>query len=177
MNVKVCSKCGELKLDQIDFNLRNRHNRYRYYSYCIECGCKQSKDWRKDNVEHIKEYDKSDISKQNHDRYRKQNHDKFRQKNRRYRTSKANIPGLHTIEELKFIYKMQHGKCSCCNESFPFEKLTVDHINPISKTDSTDWPWNIQLLCGICNSRKGNRHNIDYRDIQPVFLSEIINKL
>lgn len=54
------------------------------------------------------------------------------------------------------LYGLQEGKCNGCEVLFPFRNLTIDHITPRSK-GGTDDPDNLQLLCGACNSTKGDR--------------------
>ena len=54
------------------------------------------------------------------------------------------------------LFGLQEGKCNGCAVLFPFRNMTIDHITPRSK-GGTDDPDNLQLLCGACNSTKGNR--------------------
>ena len=54
------------------------------------------------------------------------------------------------------LFGIQEGKCNGCEVLFPFRNMTIDHILPRSR-GGTDDPDNLQLLCGACNSTKGNR--------------------
>ena len=58
------------------------------------------------------------------------------------------------------LYGLQEGKCNGCEVLLPFRNLTIDHIIPRSR-GGTDDPDNLQLLCGACNSTKGNRTQAD----------------
>ena len=53
------------------------------------------------------------------------------------------------------FYGKQEGYCNGCKGHFPFRNMTIDHIVPRSK-GGTDHEENLQLLCGACNSTKGN---------------------
>ena len=46
--------------------------------------------------------------------------------------------------------------CARCKVMFPIRNFTIDHIVPQSR-GGTDHPDNLQLLCGACNSLKGDR--------------------
>ena len=50
----------------------------------------------------------------------------------------------------------QEGVCNGCRIAFLFPNLTIDHVIPRSR-GGTDHLENLQLLCGACNSIKGDR--------------------
>ena len=52
------------------------------------------------------------------------------------------------------LFGKQEGLCNGCRTQFPFRNMTIDHIVPQSQ-GGTDHEDNLQLLCGACNSTKG----------------------
>ena len=54
------------------------------------------------------------------------------------------------------LFGRQEGKCTGCKIAFLYPNLTIDHVVPRSK-GGTDHLENLQLLCGACNSIKGDR--------------------
>jgi 5-methylcytosine-specific restriction endonuclease McrA len=61
-----------------------------------------------------------------------------------------NILGFETNEVLGYLCK---GPCGLM---FPLSHLEVDHIVPLAKGGS-DRPSNLQLLCAVCNRKKGSK--------------------
>ena len=47
--------------------------------------------------------------------------------------------------------------CQYCGKRFPPSMLTLDHIQPISRSGSTSWD-NVVTACTRCNIRKANRN-------------------
>ncbi len=78
-------------------------------------------------------------------------------------TARTDIPKRTDIDAPKnyrknkhVLYGQQEGQCKGCRMDFPFKIFTVDHVVPRSK-GGTDHLANLQLLCGHCNSVKGDR--------------------
>ena len=93
--------------------------------------------------------------------YEKKHYQKYpekgREKSRRRIARKLNAPGSHTAEQINFLRIISGGFCLGHNKPPHWvgkEKLTVDHITPLTKGGS-DYIENIQMMCGSCNSAKG----------------------
>ena len=72
------------------------------------------------------------------------------------RTDLGPLPKYNSPENRNKLYGEQGGDCAGCAEHFLPQNLTVDHIIARS-VGGTDHIGNLQLLCGNCNSIKGNR--------------------
>ena len=80
-----------------------------------------------------------------------------------YVTARTDIPRRTDIDapipyrqNKHVLYGQQEGLCNGCGVMFPFRNFTVDHMVPQSR-GGTDHLDNLQLLCGACNSLKGDR--------------------
>ena len=58
------------------------------------------------------------------------------------------------------LFKKQDGVCNGCGRRYEEKDFTVDHVDPAGGDDIE----NCQLLCGNCNSRKGQRTMDDLRE-------------
>ena len=80
-----------------------------------------------------------------------------------YVTARTDIPRRTDIDapipyrqNKHVLFGQQEGMCNGCGVMFPFRNFTVDHMVPQSR-GGTDHLDNLQLLCGACNSVKGDR--------------------
>ena len=78
-------------------------------------------------------------------------------------TARTDIPRRTDIEapipyrkQKHVLFGRQEGVCNGCRIAFLFPNLTIDHVIPKSR-GGTDHVENLQLLCGACNSIKGDR--------------------
>ena len=69
------------------------------------------------------------------------------------RTDQGPLPNYRTHKHM--LYGLQEGVCAGCQVHFPFRNLTVDHKTPRSRGGGDHFD-NLQLLCGACNSAKGD---------------------
>ena len=70
------------------------------------------------------------------------------------RSDQGPIPHYRTQKHT--LFGRQEGYCNGCRIAFPFRNFTIDHVVPQSQ-GGTDHLENLQLLCGACNSTKGDR--------------------
>ena len=80
------------------------------------------------------------------------------------RATKNNIVEAFTMNEWFEKLDKTKGICPGCGEFIGKDKLTLDHIFPISKAESgriytID---DIQPLCRSCNSKKGDKDESDF---------------
>lgn len=96
-------------------------------------------------------------------RWLEANPEKRREWDRRKRAKRAGVEGSHTEAEWQALCSYYMDQCLCCGE-VP-DKLTRDHVIPITKGGSNDIG-NIQPLCKSCNSKKYLKttdYRIDYK--------------
>lgn len=72
------------------------------------------------------------------------------------RSDLGDLPPYNSLQLKNALYGEQGGDCNGCGTHFQKQHLTVDHIIAQSK-GGTDHIDNLQLLCGHCNSVKGDR--------------------
>jgi len=110
-----------------------------------------------------------------HLRHRKNNTEAYAERNRRWskanpekrlsnkhsrRAREAGADGFFTPADITHIFQKQDGKCVYCQCEL-HKKFHRDHIIAISEGGS-NWPSNIQLLCGPCNISKGTKSHDEF---------------
>jgi len=116
-------------------------------------------------IERIKEYRK-EYYKKNKDRlnklvndWRVKNREKFNELIRKRYLKKKKLIHAFTYEQWVSMKNATNGICPSCNTFVGTEKLTLDHIFPISKAEEGRiYTINdIQPLCKSCNSKKHDK--------------------
>lgn len=91
------------------------------------------------------------------DRWSANNPERERAKYHAARARRRGAGGRYTPEDIQKILITQGGRCVYCQTSFSKQTFEIDHALPLSLGGS-NWPENIQLLCGPCNRSKGAKH-------------------
>lgn len=134
----------------------------------------RARKWRQDNPERAAEFSRK-WKKANPEAVREmgrlayaRNPDKFLARSHRRRVKDPETGSVFTEKDVKRIYALQKGLCTCCGVKLgnAFER---DHIIPIALNGTND-PKNIQLLCIPCNKRKSDKHPVDFMQEQGFLL-------
>lgn len=112
----------------------------------------RNKDKRREAKKQWREANKDRINAHRRE-WKKANRELVRLKSQARRAKERNAPGSYTIEDLREIMTLQHGKCLYCGRDLN-EGYSVDHFMPLHHggTNSKD---NIVLCCKSDNSSKG----------------------
>ena len=148
-----CDFCGNQSSD------KPSHYRRKKRHFCSQrCYASFAKTIPFENQNAYKGVRKPGASKQvYHKNYCKKNPENIAHlKARRYARERMAL-GSHSLYDWNKLKEKYNQKCANCGKN---EKLTKDHIVPLSKGGS-DFISNIQPLCKSCNSRK---HNFIYEN-------------
>lgn len=86
--------------------------------------------------------------------YERENPEVIAAKRARRRAREYGADGSYSAEDVRAILKSQGRRCRYCNEALT--RFHVDHFIPLSRGGS-NWPSNLVLSCGRCNSSKGSK--------------------
>lgn len=159
--LSACKECGKAVAHQ--WNVENREkfnkngrrfrashpsrvretNRRQYQTHKSE-RCEAHRQWRNANRDKVR--DSNRRSKKAHPEW-----GHVCDHNRRLR--KQGAEGHFTASDLTRQRESQKSRCYYCGAKV---KLTIDHIIPLSRGGS-NWPENIVLACGSCNSKKHSK--------------------
>lgn len=123
---------------------------------------------RLQNPQHVRRITRISVAK-----WRRVHPDRRRTLDSAKRAQRRGVPGSHTHEQIKALFKEQNGICaySNINNRFCFRDLakngyTEDHKIPLVRKElnPTDDIGNIALACLVCNSSKGSKTVEEWMD-------------
>lgn len=65
------------------------------------------------------------------------------------------LPPLGVVFNRRNLYRRDENACQYCGARLAPERLTIDHVLPVSRGGRTEWE-NCVLACHRCNGRKAN---------------------
>jgi len=187
-NLKICSnpKCHNNNPQALDNFYKLTKGKGGYNPRCKACTDETTEDYRQtekgkynqwrynrsnERKRSIKKYQGTPQQKATKRRFTEspKGKEKYRSYTVTRRTQKTQAGGYYTPEDWRKLCKFYNFHCLKCDKKFPFKKLHIDHIKPVSKGGSS-FLWNLQPLCKKCNSSKGNKE-IDYRKSLPDWIN------
>ena len=165
---KTCSKCGQTK-STTEFNKDRRNKRDGLQSYCKACikayyeanrerQAAANKAWHEANRERRAAYYEANrerraaASKAWYEANRERTQARFAKN----RAIKLGIEGPHfTEEQWKGKLQQHNHTCHYCGKQD--DRLTVDHVIPLTDPNSSNSIDNVVPCCQSCNSRKLDR--------------------
>jgi 5-methylcytosine-specific restriction endonuclease McrA len=177
-NSKVCRICNTDKLLG-DYNKSNNRDGYR--SECKDCQSEifkkwynnnadrqraKTTNWRKNNPEKVAAQKKRSHKKNPQAQYKRNkkwkqaNPLKVKEQDLRRRASLLNN-GVYLVTP-KDLQKISLSKCLYCNSK---EKITVDHVVPVSR-GGTHSIGNLVPACLSCNTSKGAKTITEWRSVK-----------
>ena len=160
--MKLCTKC-KLEKPFIAFH-KNNQTKDKLTVHCRDCSNARLKEWKKQNKDHIAEYDKAwqqsnkDKKSKNYKNWQVNNREKVNSYNSYRRALEVQATPKWLKEEhykqIESFYWLAKLQCELTDT-----KYEVDHIVPLKgKTVcGLHVPWNLQLLTERENRSKSNR--------------------
>lgn len=126
--------------------------------------------WKEANAERYAAYVAARREEKNakNREWQRKNKDLSRAKSAKRRTLKAANGGHHTRDDIAAILKLQRKRCAVCKDHLD-SAYEVDHIHPVAKGGSNDRS-NLQILCPLCNRRKGAKDPLDFMQARGFLL-------
>lgn len=150
-----------------------------FRAICKICNAGQNKNARSlQDKTKVSEYNKA---------YKKNNLDRIKEVDKNYRSRVRSLPevkrarlhyehlrrinqekqiGVVPVDYWEILISVFGNRCLECGSD---DQLTLDHVIPLSK-GGMHCISNFQILCHLCNARKGNRNMNDYRPFKYTLL-------
>lgn len=203
---KRCTKCSEwLVACSVNFHKQKR-GKYGLESKCKECKAEYDKQWREDNKDKRREYDKQyyennrEYKKQYYEdnkdkvkQYREKNRDKRREYHKQYRaTPQGQVVAFNGHHKRKVQKKKQGNgitkeqwlecmkffgfRCAYSGQVLSKGTRSLDHVKPLNKGGEHEI-WNLVPMDKGLNSSKKDKDLLEWYKEQPYFSEERLQKI
>ena len=158
--IQRCERCGEATVHSLQSNGRGRRRRL----VCLPCqrDAKRDPEVREREYAALRERRKDPEYRERENaalRERKKTPEGRRAKRQaehRRRARKAEAPlGWVPLDVKEILFDILDFKCAACCAPTPLDEMTVEHIAALGP-EGPDCMCNLTLLCGSCNSSKGD---------------------
>lgn len=163
---RSCSRCKSVSraarrkyLRQTDETERFKHNAYSRAQYWGDTN-RRTRSAELHQERKIRDPDYMGNRRAYSRKRKKENPEPSRADTRNRRARLRNSEGSHTANDVSRILVLQRNLCAYCRVSLS-SGYHVDHIKPVSQGGS-NWPKNLQCLCGDCNRRKSDKDPLTF---------------
>ena len=179
--MKICSKCKvEKPIDE--FHLRSAV-RDGHKPRCKECSNEDAKEYRENNAEKIKQYDKENYEKRitYQKQYKKENSEKIITYKKQYNKENPHIIAANdhrrrarklklddntvTSSFIKDLAK-RDTRCPCCSKALTEANRHLAHVVPLS-IGGMNSEKKLRYFCSTCNLEQNSRHPMQHWHDEP----------
>ena len=150
---------GENRERCIEYSNRYREKNPNYSANCIRKYREKHPEWQREYERNRWQKNKNELTEKRK-KHQSENKEMWANYSRNRRAAAKRADGSHTLEDIKKIGVDQGWICVYCPADIE-SNYSVDHIVPLSRGGS-NFPSNLQLLCGSCNSKKGSKDPVEF---------------
>lgn len=165
--IKICGGCGELLVAYNGNFGKQKGGKYGFKSRCKRCLNIESKEWRENNKEHIKEKNKE---------WRENNPEKIFNNAQKRRHKLENQGRGISKDQWYEMMEFFNWKCAYSGIQLDKSNRSIDHIISLNENGLNE-PWNCVPMYKNYNTSKHTNDMVAWYKQQPFYSEERLNKI